>query len=319
MARYDLSNYQHCREAYGDALVELGEENERIVVLEADLSHSTKTDKFAEAFPKRFINVGIAEQNLMGIAAGLARCGKIPFVSTFAMFGCGRAWEQIRNSIALDNLNVNIVLSHGGLSLASDGATHQMLEDIAIMRSIPNMRVMIPADVVETGQMIKFAAIKEGPLYVRLSRIASAMIYNKDEYVFDPWECSELTSGSDAAIFTMGTTVAEALKAHHALKEEGIHAKVVNMHTIKPLPKKSILRIAKETGAIVSVEEHNVLGGLGSAIAEVLIQKYPVPMRMIGVKDTFGGSSTVEESFEKHGLTSENIIKTVKELLESKR
>lgn len=313
MRTYDLTRYEHCREAYGDALVELGKENKDIVVLDADLSCSTKTDKFAKAFPDRFLNMGIAEQNLMGVAAGLARCGKTPYVSTFAMFGCGRAWEQIRNSIALDNLPVNIFLTHGGLSLGSDGATHQILEDIALMRSLPNMRIIIPADIVETREVTKYGANKKGPLYVRLPRSSSAVLYDED-YVFDPYGCVEMTGGSDVAIISMGSTLSEAIKAAYALKQEGISAKVVNMHTIKPLPEKDILKIAKETGAIVSVEEHNVMGGMGSAIAEFLIQRYPVPMKIIGVNDSFGGSGSVEELFAKYGLTQQNIMTKARDL-----
>lgn len=319
MNTYDLSICEHNREAYGDTLVELGEENENVVVLDADVSNSTKTDKFAKRFAKRFINVGIAEQNLMDIAAGLALSGKIPFVSTFSIFGCGRAWEQIRNTIALDNLNVNIVLTHAGLSLGGDGATHQMLEDIALMRVIPNMRVIVPADTTETRAVIRFVATHDGPVYVRLSRRRTVVLFDENDYIFNPNDYITLVDGSDVAIFTMGCMIRESLKACYELKKEGISAKVVNMHTMKPVAKKTILEIAKEIGAIVSVEEHNVIGGLGSAIAEVLIENYSIPMKIIGVNDTFGCSGNVDELYAKYGLTSKNIVKSVKELLEMKR
>ena len=313
---FDLSICKHNREAYGKALIELGEENENIVVLDADLSGSTKTIMFAERFPGRFINVGIAEQNLMCIAAGLARCGKIPFVSTYAMFGCGRAWEQIRNAIALDNLNVNIVLTHGGLSLGADGATHQMFEDIALMRVIPNMRVIIPADAIETRAAIKFVAKEDGPSYIRLSRRASPVIFNED-YILNPNDYPVLVNGSDVTIFTMGGMIFNTLKACKELIKEGISTKVVHVHTIKPLANEAILKAVRETGIVVTVEDHNTKGGLGSAIAELLIEKYPVKMKMIGINDEFGGSGKVDELYARYGLSVESIVKSIKEFLKS--
>lgn len=314
---YNLSICKHNREAYGKALIELGKENKNIVVLDSDLSNSTKTKMFAEIFPERFINVGIAEQNLMCIAAGLARCGKVPFVSTYAMFGCGRAWEQIRNGIALDNLNVNIVLTHAGLSLGADGATHQTFEDLALMRVIPNMQVIVPADIFETREAVKFVAKQEGPSYIRLSRRSSPVIFNAD-YIYAPNHYPILADGSDVTIFTMGGMIFNTLKASEELKKAGINAKVVNVHTIKPLAKEAILRAAKETGAVVSVEDHNVKGGLGSAIAELLAENYPVKMKMIGINDVFGGSGKVDELYAKFGLSAEQIVKSVKEFVKSK-
>ncbi|MFZ3169729.1 MAG: transketolase family protein [Candidatus Methanoperedens sp.] len=314
---FDLSICKHNREAYGKTLIELGNENENIVVLDADLSGSTKTIMFAERFPRRFINVGIAEQNLMGIAAGLARCGKIPFVSTYAMFGCGRAWEQIRNAIALDNLNVNIVMTHGGLSLGADGATHQMFEDIALMRVIPNMRVIIPADVNETRAVLKFVAKEDGPSYIRLSRRSSPVIFD-ETYIFNPNDYPVLVDGSDVTIFSTGGMICNTLKACEQLIKAGISTKLVNVHNIKPLANESILKAAKETGIVVTVEDHNIKGGLGSAIAELLIEKYPVRMKMIGINDEFGGSGKVDELNARYGLSVEQIVKSVKEFLKSR-
>jgi transketolase len=315
---YDLTCYQNSREAYGETLVQLGEEDNDIVVLDADLSSSTKTDKFARRFPKRFINVGIAEQNLMGIASGLARSGKIPFVSTFAIFGCGRAWEQIRNNIALDNLNVNIVLTHGGISLEGDGSTHQMIEDIALMQTIPNMRIIVPADPTETRAVIKFAAKYKGPVYIRLPRCDHVVLFDEKNYRYNPDDYYTLIEGSDVAIISYGIMVAESLKACYELKKEGINARVVNACSIKPLPKETILKIAKETGAIVLVEDHHVIGGLGSSIAGLLVENYPIKMKIIGMKDIFGESGSLEEIHSKHGLNSKGIVATVKKLLKAK-
>jgi transketolase len=314
---YDLTCYQSSRNAYGEVLVQLGEENKDIVVLDADLSSSTKTDKFAKRFPERFFNVGIAEQNLMGIASGLARSGKIPFVSTFAIFGCGRAWEQIRNNIALDNLNVKLILTHGGLSLEGDGSTHQMLEDVALMQAIPNVRVIIPGDATETREVIKFAAKEKGPFYVRLPRCDQVELFDTS-YKYDPENYVTLLDGSDVTIFSYGIMLTESLKAHYELKKEGIKAKVVNVSTLKPLAEKSILKIAKESGAIVTVEDNHVINGLGAAIARILIENYPIKMKIIGMNDSFGESGTLKEIYLKHGLNSKNIVRSVKELLKNK-
>jgi transketolase len=314
---YDLTCYKSSRNTYGEVLVQLGEENNDIVVLDADLSSSTKTDKFAKRFPERFFNVGIAEQNLMGIASGLARSGKIPFVSTFAIFGCGRAWEQIRNNIALDNLNVKLILTHGGLSLEGDGSTHQMPEDVALMQAIPNVRVIIPGDATETREVIKFAANHKGPFYVRLPRCDQVELFDTN-YKYDPENYVTLIDGSDVAIFSYGIMLSESLKAHYELKKKGIEARVVNVSTLKPLAEKSILKIAKETGAIVTVEDNHVINGLGAAIARILIENHPIKMKIIGMNDSFGESGTLEEIYLKHGLNSNNIVRSVKELLKNK-
>ncbi|EHQ36857.1 transketolase family protein [Methanoplanus limicola] len=311
---YDLNNCNNNRDAFGNKLCELGKLNEEIVVLDADLCSSTKTDIFRDKFPDRFINVGIAEQNMLDIAAGMSLCGKIPFVTTFSIFGCGRGWEQIRNTIALDKLNVKMVMTHSGLSLGGDGVTHQSLEDIAIMRAIPNMHVIIPADPAETRSVIEFAVDYNGPVYVRLSRRKSPKIFD-DDYKYNPKEYPILKDGTDISIFTTGNMIRKALIAAKKLENEGISAKVINVHTIKPLNKEQIIDIAKETGHVISLEEHNVIGGLGSAIAEVLIQNYPVPMKILGVNDMYGTSGKVDELFVHFNLTSETVIESANELL----
>ncbi len=312
---YNFSHCSHTRDAYGHALVELGEEMPNLVVLDSDLSGSTKTAKFAKKFPDRFLDIGIAEQNLIDIAAGLSLSGKIPFVSTFAIFGCGRAWEQIRNTLALDNLTVNLVMTHAGLSLGGDGATHQSLEDIAIMRVIPNMQVIVPADSVETREVIRYAAKTKGPKYIRISRRRTMDIFQKGEYHFNPAQYPVIEDGSDVTIFSNGCMLRESLKATQELKKQGISAKVINLHSIKPLAKEIIISEAKKAGAIVTVEEHNVIGGIGSAVAEVLSQNNPVPMKIIGVNDRFGGSGHVEELYRELDLTPEHICRAVHEVM----
>jgi transketolase len=293
----------------------MGEKYHNIVVLDSDLSRSTKTIKFAKKFSERFIDIGIAEQNLIDIAAGLSLSGKIPFVSSFAIFGCGRAWEQIRNTVALDNLTVNLVMTHAGLSVGGDGATHQSLEDIAIMRVIPNMQVIVPADSVETEEVIKYAAETKGPKYIRLSRRRTLDIFRKGEYRFDLSQYPVIEDGSDVTIFTNGCMIRESLKACYTLKEQGISTKVINLHTIKPMAKKVVADEAKKTGGIVTVEEHSVIGGLGSAVAEILSQQRPVPMRIIGVNDRFGGSGRVDELYRELDLTPGHIVKAVYEVM----
>lgn len=304
------------RDAYGEALLKLGD-NDRVVVLDADLSTSTQTNKFAKKYPKRFFNVGCAEQNLIGVAAGLAIAGKISFASTYAIFSM-RAWEQIRNTVAHDNLNVKIAVSHAGLTNGPDGASHQSLEDIALMRVIPNITVIVPSDAVETVKAVESEAHREGPAYIRLNRAKTPIIF-EDNYEFKIGKAIKLTDGNDLAIFATGTMVHEALEASKMLKAENIDACVVNMHTIKPLDKDAVVKIAKQTGAVVSVEEHSIYGGLGGAIAEVLGEKYPVPMRIIGVNDVFGESGEHEELLKKHGLTAANIAKSAKELMGMKK
>jgi transketolase len=315
----DFSKCSHGRDAYGEALVEVGEGNPDVVVLDSDLSNSTKTGHFARRFPGRFFDLGIAEQNLIDVAAGLALCGKIPFVSTFAIFGSGRAWEQIRNTVALDNLHVNLVMTHAGLSLGGDGATHQSLEDIALMRVIPNMRVMVPADSAETREMVRFASREPGPKYIRLSRRRTLDIFSEGEYRYDAASYPVLAEGSDVTICTCGCMIRESLLACRELEATGISCRVINIHTVKPLSRECILREARKTGCIISVEEHSVHGGVGSAIAELLAEEYPVPMKMIGVRDQFGGSGRVEELYAHFGLDAGFITRTVQELVRKRR
>ena len=305
------------RDAYGDALVALGKEKEEVVVLDADLSVSTQTNKFAKKYPERFFNVGCAEQNLIGVAAGLAIAEKTPFVSTYAIFS-NRAWEQIRNTIAHDNLNVKIAVSHAGLTNGPDGASHQSLEDIALMRVIPNMTVIVPSDAVEAKKAVISEAYRAGPAYVRLNRVKTPIIFDEN-YEFVLGKAVLLNDGVDLAIIATGTRVYEALEVAKMLKRENVDACVLNIHTLKPIDKNIIIKIAKETGAIVTVEEHSIYGGLGGAVAEILAETYPVPMRIIGVNDEFGESGEYQELLKKHGLTSNYIFKSVKELLEMKR
>lgn len=295
------------RDAYGEALKELGKINKDIVVLDADLSGSTKTGIFAKEFPERFINVGIAEQNLIGTAAGLATTGKIPFASSFAMFAAGRAFEIIRNSVAYPKLNVKIAATHAGLTVGEDGASHQALEDISIMRTIPNMVVLNPADGVETKAAIKKAAEYKGPVYIRLGRSKVPVIFDEESYEFEIGKGIKLREGTDVTIIATGIMVSLAMEAAEILKKEGLEARVINMHTIKPIDKDIILEAARETRAIVTAEEHNIIGGLGSAVAEVLVESYPTVMERIGVMDTFGESGNGDELLKKYGLTAENI------------
>ncbi len=305
------------REAYGKALVKLGEINEKVVVLDADLSKSTKTADFKKAFPDRFFNMGIAEQNLIGAAAGLSTAGKIPFASTFAMFAAGRAFEVIRNSVCYPKLNVKICATHAGLTVGEDGASHQSVEDVAIMRSIPNMTVIVPADGVETEKVIFEIAKYHGPVYVRLGRAAVPNLFG-ESYEFEIGKGVQVKEGMDATIIACGIMVNEAVKAQAILKEEGIEVRIINMATIKPIDKEIIIKAAKETGAIVTAEEHNIIGGLGSAVSEVVGENYPVPVKMVGVKDTFGESGTPNDLLEKYGLTANEIVKAVKEAMNKK-
>lgn len=306
------------REAYGKALVKLGEKNNKVVVLDADLSKSTKTNDFYKQFPERFFNMGIAEQNLIGAACGFATAGKIPFASTFAMFATGRAFEIIRNSVCYPKLNVKVCATHAGLTVGEDGASHQSVEDIAIMRSIPNMTVIVPADGVETEQVIFNVAEYNGPVYVRLGRSAVPTLFD-DNYKFEIGKGSVLREGNDVSIIACGIMVNEAIIAHDMLKNEGINARVINMSTIKPIDKELIIKSAKETGAIVTAEEHSIIGGLGSAVSEVLSEEYPVVVKKVGVKDTFGESGTPKDLLKKYGLNAEEIVKAVKEAVGNKR
>lgn len=306
------------REAYGNALAEFGSDS-RIVVFDADLSKSTKTDNFRKVYPERFFNMGIAESNMMASAAGMAACGKIAFASTFAVFAAGRAFDQIRNSICYPKLNVKIGATHAGLSVGEDGASHQAIEDIAIMRALPNMTVISPADAVETRYAVKAAIEIDGPVYLRLGRLSVPVIYDEKDYKYETGKGITLSEGNDATIIATGLMVHKALEAKSLLEREGINARVINIHTIKPIDTDIIIKAAKETGAIITAEEHNIIGGLGSAAAEVIVEHYPVPMLRIGVKDNFGKSGKPDKLLEMYGLTAANIVKKTKDVLKMKK
>ena len=303
------------RESYGNALVELGKEKENLVVLDADLAGATKTGIFKKAFPERHIDCGIAESNMMGIAAGLSTTGLVPFASSFAMFAAGRAFEQIRNSIGYPHLNVKIGATHAGISVGEDGATHQCNEDIALMRTIPGMTVIVPSDDVEAKAAVKAAYEMDGPVYLRFGRLAVPVINDNEDYKFEIGKGVTLREGKDVTIVATGLCVSSALDAAELLKAEGIDAKVINIHTIKPLDKELIVAAAKETGKIVTVEEHSVIGGLGGAVSEALSEAYPVPVKRIGVNDQFGYSGPATALVEKFGLDGKGIAASVKEFL----
>lgn len=305
------------REAYGEALKKLAANNPDVVVLDADLSGSTKTAEFKKVSPERFFNVGIAEQNLIGTAAGMSLAGKIPFASSFAMFAAGRAFEIIRNTVAYPFLNVKIAATHAGLTVGEDGASHQAIEDISLMRSIPNMTVINPADCIEAEQAVLKAAEYVGPVYIRLGRMAVEDVYDSS-YQFEIGKGVELKNGSDVTIIATGIMVQKALKASESLKAQGIDARVINIHTIKPIDKEIIIKAAKETRAVVTAEEHSIIGGLGSAVLEVLSDTCPVPVRRIGVMDTFGESGKPEDLMEKYMLTEKNIEESCKEIIKMK-
>lgn len=295
------------RQAYGDALAEFGAD-EKIVVFDADLSKSTKTASFQKKYPDRFFNMGIAEANMMCAAAGMATCGKIPFASTFAIFAAGRACEQVRNSICYPKLNVKIGATHAGISVGEDGASHQMLEDISNMRVLPNMTIISPADAIETRLAVKAAIEYKGPVYLRLGRLAVPVIFD-ETYEFKWGKGVQLKDGTDVTIVATGLMVHEALKAYDILKEKGISARIINIHTIKPLDNEILEKAARETGAIVTAEEHNVIGGLGSAVCESLAGSYPVPVLRIGTQDKFGKSGKPELLLKEYELTGEDIAK----------
>ena len=305
------------REAYGMALAKFGSKYD-IVVMDADLSKSTKTDTFKKEFPDRFINCGIAEANMISTAAGLATCGKTVFASTFAMFAAGRAFEQIRNAVCYPKLNVKIGATHAGISVGEDGATHQPIEDIALMRSIPNMVVLSPADAVESIAAVEAAIKHDGPVYLRFGRLAVPTINDENTYKFEIGKGVELKDGSDVTIVATGLMVPEALAAADMLSEEGISARVINIHTIKPIDEDILVKAAKETGAIVTAEEHNIIGGLGSAVAEVLSEKCPTPLVRVGVQDKFGKSGKPAQLLKEYGLTAENIANKAKEAIAKK-
>ncbi len=306
------------RDAYGDTLVELGEKDERIVVLDADLSGSTKTVKFAKRFPERFFNMGIAEINMMNTAAGLATTGKIPFVSTFAIFGTGRAWEAVRQTICYPNLNVKIVCTHGGITVGEDGATHQALEDVANMRNIPNMKVVVPADDVETKEIIRNVAYADGPFYVRLTREKFPRIFQEGKVKFEVGKGHVLREGEDVTIIANGVMTSFALLAAELLEREGIYAEVIHMAWVKPIDAELIVKSAKKTRAVITAEEHSIIGGLGSAVAEVLVENFPVPMERLGTPDVFGRSGKGWELLHYFKLDEKGIIEKVKKVLERK-
>ena len=305
------------RDAYGKALKELGASGKDVLVLDADLAKATKTITFKKDYPEKFIDCGIAEGNMMGIAAGLATSGYTVFASSFAMFAAGRAFEQVRNSIAYPRLNVKIGATHAGISVGEDGASHQCCEDIALMRSIPGMVIINPADDVEAIAAVHAAAEHEGPVYMRFGRLAVPRV-NAEDYKFELGKGVELKGGKDVTIVATGLLVAPALEAAEALKAEGIDARVINIHTIKPIDKEILIKAAKETGAIVTAEEHNVIGGLGGAVCEALSEEYPVPVVRLGVEDTFGKSGPALELLKIYGLDAENIVKKAKTAIELK-
>ncbi|WP_368489639.1 transketolase family protein [Clostridium sp. BJN0013] len=307
-----MSNKISTREAYGKILVELGAKNEKIVVFDADLSKSTKTSNFGKLYPERFMDMGIAESNMMAVAAGISTCDKIPFVSTFAIFATGRAFEQVRNSICYPNLNVKICATHAGITVGEDGASHQSVEDISLMRSIPNMTVVCPSDAVETEEAIKVIAEIKGPCYVRLGRSGVSVINDNEDYKFQLGKSVKLRKGKDAVIIATGIMVDAALEAYNILSEEGIKVSVLNVHTIKPIDKDEIIEEARRTGVVITAEEHSIIGGLGSAVCEVLSENLPTPVVRVGIKDTFGESGTPAELLKAYGLTAENIVKAVK-------
>ena len=296
------------RQSYGETLEKLGEKYSNIVVLDADLSTATKTINFAKKFPERFFDMGIAEANMISTSAGLATTGKVPFASTFAVFAAGRSYDQIRNSVCYPNLNVKICSTHSGITVGEDGATHQMLEDISLMRTLPNMKVLSPADDVETKWAIEEAYKQEGPVYVRLSRLATNIIYDENQK-FEFGKMIQIGDGTAATIFSTGDLLVEAIKAKEELAKKGIEIRVVDVHTIKPIDEEMIIKCAKETKRLISLEDHNIIGGLGSAISEVLTSKYPVKLERIGIKDEFGRSGKAEELIKYYSLDAESIVK----------
>jgi len=313
------------REAYGRTLVELGRENPDIVVLDADLSSSTYTKLFAKEFPERFFNFGIAEANMMGVAAGLASCGKIVFASTFAIFATQRAYNQFRQSIAYPGLNVKVAASHGGVSVGEDGTSHHCIEDIAAMRVLPGVSVVVPADAVETREAVRALVEHVGPAYLRLGRPKIPVLYEEDygfegeKFKFRLGEAVVLRDGDDVALIATGLMVWEALQAAEELEKQGIRARVIDIHTIKPIDRDAILRAARKTGAVVTAEEHNIIGGLGSAVAEVLAEGYPVPMERVGVRDVWTESGPWRELLKKYGLTSLDIVEAARRVIERKK
>lgn len=306
----DINNKKATRQSYGEALLNLGRKNENIVVLDADLSSATKTDLFAKEFPNRFFDMGIAEANMVSTAAGFATCGKIPYVSSFAMFLAGRAYDQIRNSVCYPNLNVKICATHAGITVGEDGATHQMIEDLSIMRTLPNMTVISPSDDIQTRWAVEEIAKLKGPAYLRLARLATPVIYDESQK-FEIGKSVQFGDGEDATVFATGVTVAEALKAKKILQEKGINIRVIDMYSIKPIDKDMIIKSAKETKNLISVEDHNIIGGLGSAISEVLTQYYPKSLIRLGINDVFGKSGAAQELMKYFQITSDDIVEKI--------
>lgn len=307
----NLEEKKATRQSYGEKLAELGRTNKDVVVLDADLSGATKTSIFAKEFPDRFFNIGIAEQDMMGTAAGMSTFGKIPYVSTFAMFAAGRSYDQIRNSICYPNLNVKICATHSGITVGEDGATHQMLEDISLMRGLPNMTVISTSDDTQTRWAVEEISKINGPVYLRLCRLDTPLIYEKTRK-FELGKAEQIGDGTDATIFATGIVVSEALIAQKELEKQGIKVRVVDIHTIKPIDREMIIKCAKETEKLISIEDHSVIGGLGSSIAEVLADEYPKKLIRIGIKDEFGKSGKATELLKEYGLTAENIIEQIK-------
>ena len=301
------------RQSYGEALLEVGKENADVVVLDADLSSATKTNIFAKELPERFFDIGIAEANMMGTAAGLATCGKIPYASTFAVFAAGRAYDQIRNSICYPKLNVKICATHAGITVGEDGATHQMLEDISLMRTIPNMTVMCTSDDAQTKWAIREISEFEGPVYLRLCRLATPKIYENEK--FERGKGIQLGEGTDATIIATGVVVSEAIEAMEKLKSKGINIRIVDMHTIKPIDKEIIIKSAKETKNIITIEDHNIIGGLGSAVCEVLAENYPKKVYKMGIKDEFGKSGKAEELLKYFKLDKDSIAEFIEKII----
>lgn len=304
------------RQSYGEALAEIGEENKDVVVLDADLSGATKTSIFAKKFPDRFFDIGIAEQDMMGTAAGLSTFGKIPYASTFAVFAAGRAYDQVRNTIAHTNANVKICATHAGITVGEDGATHQMLEDLGMMRALPNMTVISPSDDIQTKWMIKEIAKVNGPVYTRLSRLSTPVIYDEkfieeNNIKFEIGKGIQIGEGTDASIIATGTTVAEAIIAQEKLKVEGINVRVIDIHTIKPIDKELIIKCAKETKKIITVEDHSIVGGLGTSVCEVLAENYPAKVVRMGINNEFGESGKAEELVKKYKIDCDSIMKEV--------
>ena len=306
----DINNKKATRQSFGEALAGLGKTNENIVVLDSDLSGATKTNIFAKEFPERFFDMGISEQDMISTAAGLATCGKIPFAATFAVFATGRAYDQIRNSVCYPNLNVKIAGSHAGITVGEDGATHQMLEDIGLMRGLPNMKVICPSDDFQTKWAIKEVAKIEGPVYIRLNRMATPIIYDEN-YNFEFGKAVVHGEGTDATIFATGDMVSVALQAKEELEIQGKYIRVVDIHTIKPIDRETIIKCAKETKILISIEDHNIIGGLGTAISEVLTDEYPVKLTRLGMNDEFGKSGKAQDLLDYFELNSEKLKKVV--------